>query len=156
MQQTQPYVRLVWRDASDTLGYTRHWVRLGVSVVDVNAATVPFRFALAAASEAAQVGQDIIYPAFDPLPGEPTGSTPVNMAAVFVFGTDTPGQYGMVWLPATRPALALATGPTAGLEIDRTLGVVEDFIAELTSGAYANPFGYPLTTCEAAFYAVRP
>lgn len=156
MQQQTPYTRITWLDGTGTRGYTYNWARPGASSAALGFDLASWAGQLASASDAIQVERTLFFNAVDPDPPSPAGSTLKQFASVWCFSTTDPDQFGMLWLPATRPDLALDSGPLAGLVIDTSLSMVADLVAELTSGAYRNPFGYQLVELLAAFYVVLP
>lgn len=156
MQQQTPYTRLTWLDRSGSRGYTYNWARPGADSAALGLDLASWGSQLASASDAVLIERTLFYNGVETSPPTPSGSTAIMFASVWCFSTTDAGQFGMLWLPATRPVLALDTGPLAGLVIDTTLSAVTDLVAELTNGNYTNPFGYVLVDLLSAFYVVLP
>jgi hypothetical protein len=155
VQQQQPYIQFVLLDETDSRATQRLYVKQSVAAPAAQQGGSAMRNRLAVISGCTYFDQRYTLPAVELFPTLPAAGSAVERCGVFVFATVSPTQYALIAVAGIRSELLLAAGPTAGIEIDRTAPAVAGFIAELTSGAWCNRFGYTITALEAAYLQVR-
>lgn len=146
-------VIIAYRDASDSIGYTRLWLATGS--VDAARAAVATRIGvMGALSGCAVTGYSITWSTHlsdTPAPGPQLVST----AGIFIWQTAVADAYAVTYIPGINAAMLDATDP-AGLAINTQKLEVINYIAVLRDGAFVNPFEYDITALENAFVQFEP
>lgn len=155
MIDQQPYIWYQLLDDSGSLGTQRYHVRRGTQPDTAHQAAASLRARLGVVSGCAFLEQWFVLPAVEVATPDPVAGVVAQRHAVFVFSTDTADQYAIIAVPGLRDELLMASGPGAGVLIDRDNPSVAAFVAELTSGRWCNRFGRVLVELEAAYLQVR-
>lgn len=155
MVEQQPYIWFQVIDDSDSLATQRFHVRRGTPVSAAHSSAANLRARMGGCSGCAYLIQDYVLPGVELFPPDPLDGSDVRRCGVFVFGTASADQFGIVVVPGLRAELVKVEGRGAGVELRQDDPAVAGLIAELISGRWCNPFGYVLTTLEAAYAQVR-
>ena len=130
------------------------WLKNGVDVAAAESAAATFRGRVDACIDVVFVRQAVVFSGVEVPAPTPLGDTDGTQVGVFIFSDDA-GEYAAVELHGIKSSLLMTTGPGAGLLIDLDNADVAALVAELVSGLWCNPFGYPLTTLESAYLQIR-
>jgi hypothetical protein len=104
--------------------------------------------------DCAFVRQSIVYAAVAAPVLAAAPSSDVTRVGEFIF-SDNGVNFCVVELDGIKDSELSTSGAGAGIMIDLANPAIADLVAELLSGLWCNPFGYPLLTLESAYLHIR-
>jgi hypothetical protein len=139
------------RDASESVSRIVLYVADGTSIAGARAAVQGLLGPLSQISGCSVLGYSVTYATHLSDERGDAGQL-VSSRGLFVWATGQVEEYAVTYLPGIKAALV----DSITAEINQSDAGIAALAAEILAGPWVNPFGYPVTGLENAFYQVDP